>query len=291
MGEIRQLVPGDEGLVEEFLLAWPETSLLVLSNLRQSGLAPGKTAYHGLYLGAFEEGRLTGFAALFWNGMLFIRAERFAADLACRLANMNDTQLAGLNGPPRQVAEVKAALGIPKHIITFESQLDVMTVELGRVVRPPILDEVTIRPRRARSSELDLVANWLAQFKLEVEHARESNELYGQALEAAHRLRRSRRLFVLERAGQLVACCGFSGVFENKVRLGYVWTPPGLRSCGYARAVVAGALELARREGYEEACLIADDPAALKAYIALGFRTIGKDCLLLIDREKQRLSA
>ena len=166
-----------------------------------------------------------------------------------------------------------------------------MALDLDELRVPDVLENSMIRARRARSSELDLVANWLARFSVEVEGLPDSPALYGKSYESALRFRREKRLFVLERAGQLVASCVFSAVYGDMVRVGYVWTPPGLRNSGYARAVVAGALLRARAEGANRACLIANDPAALRAYLGLGFQSIDRETLVHFDGEVTRLTA
>lgn len=67
------------------------------------------------------------------------------------------------------------------------------------------------------------------------------------------------------------------------MQLGNVWTPPEFRSRGYGRAVVAGALAQAKRDGASLAVLFTpeDNAAALTAYAALGFSPVGDYAMLL----------
>src|SRR3546814_5637873 len=77
------------------------------------------------------------------------------------------------------------------------------------------------------------------------------------------------------------------------VQIGNVWTPPELRGRGYARAVVAGALQYARRRGVADAILFTgdDNHAAQQAYVALGFTRIGDYAILLFaDRSEEHTS-
>ncbi len=101
-------------------------------------------------------------------------------------------------------------------------------------------------------------------------------------LETVQRRRRERALWVLERRGQLVACCGFSARYRERVQVGPVWVPPGLRNAGYARAVVASALAKAQAGGARRAVLLGDDPAAKRAYLALGFERVGARALAFV---------
>lgn len=66
------------------------------------------------------------------------------------------------------------------------------------------------------------------------------------------------------------------------VQVGGVYTPPALRSRGYARCAVAGSLLAARAEGAERAILFTNNPAAVRAYEALGFARIGEYALVLL---------
>jgi len=291
MLEIRDLKVGDEAAVEGFLEQWSESSLLVLSNLRQVGLKPGSGCYHGYYCGAFQDGRLIGVAVHFWNGMLFVRTEDEAGALAVRAVSSSRFPIAGILGPSAQVAEARSALGLEKAEVSFEGSMDIMALDLNEISVPDVLENSLIKARRARSSELDLVANWLTRFSVEVEGIADSPALYGKSYESAQRFRREKRLFVLERGGQIVASCVFSAVYGDIVRVGYVWTPPGLRNSGYASGVVAGALLAARAEGANRACLIANDPAALRSYLGLGFQRIDRETLVHFNEEMTRLTA
>ncbi|MEZ4613991.1 MAG: hypothetical protein R2867_00555 [Caldilineaceae bacterium] len=58
MPTIRQLHPGDETTLERFLLAHLDSSMFLLSNLRNAGLADTGERYSGSYVAAFEGMRL-----------------------------------------------------------------------------------------------------------------------------------------------------------------------------------------------------------------------------------------
>lgn len=59
--------------------------------------------------------------------------------------------------------------------------------------------------------------------------------------------------------------------------VGGVWTPPALRGRGYARAVVAASLLIAREQGVTRAIVFTgeDNIPAQRAYVTLGFRRVG----------------
>jgi predicted GNAT family acetyltransferase len=83
-------------------------------------------------------------------------------------------------------------------------------------------------------------------------------------------------LFILEGPGPL-SCCSFNARLPDMVQIGNVWTPPALRGNGYARAVVAGALEIAKNSGISAAVLSTGrkNIAAQAAYRSIGFELVG----------------
>lgn len=295
MLEVRELREEDAEAVEAFLAPQADGYLHMLSNLARVGLAPGEQPYQGRYVGAFDAGRLTGVAALFWFGVLTLCAPEETATLAVRAVGPRASTMTGFYGPSDQVARAMEVLGVDSGMLGSTAALDLMALDLDRLVRPALLDDGDLRTRLVRSSEVDLVANWFCRFEVEVFGREESSQLHGEMLETVQRRRRERALWVLERRGQLVACCGFSARYGERVQVGPVWVPPGLRNAGYARAVVAGALLKAQAEGTRRAVLLGDDPAAKRAYLALGFERAGERVLAFLDRamfgEQRRLTA
>ncbi len=67
----------------------------------------------------------------------------------------------------------------------------------------------------------------------------------------------------------------FNAALPAIVQVGGVYTPPDFRGQGYARRAVALHLEQAREAGVREAILFAANPAASRAYEAIGFTQIG----------------
>jgi len=63
--------------------------------------------------------------------------------------------------------------------------------------------------------------------------------------------------------------------------VGGVYTPPGQRGQGVARRVLAGHLAELREAGVRRAVLFSSDPAARRAYEAIGFQRCGSYALVL----------
>lgn len=73
---IRELAPGDEDQLEEFLTHHSETSMFLRSNLKKSGLKYQDHPYHGSYFASFTaDNHINGVLAHFWNGNLMMQVE------------------------------------------------------------------------------------------------------------------------------------------------------------------------------------------------------------------------
>jgi len=83
--------------------------------------------------------------------------------------------------------------------------------------------------------------------------------------------------WVLEVEGALVAYTGFNARLPDMVQVGGVYTPPELRGRGYARCVVAGALQSALSTGASRAVLFTPESnlPARCAYESVGFEVVG----------------
>jgi predicted GNAT family acetyltransferase len=66
--------------------------------------------------------------------------------------------------------------------------------------------------------------------------------------------------------------------------VGPVWTPPEHRNKGYARLLLAYTLYQEKLKGTKQAILFTDNPAAIKAYLAIGFEKIGNYRLALLEK-------
>ena len=83
-----------------------------------------------------------------------------------------------------------------------------------------------------------------------------------------------------------VSCCSFNARLPDMVQIGGVFTPSQHRQRGYARAVVAGALLEARRQGVAAAILFtgSGNEAAQRAYLGIGFEAVGDYAITLFAR-------
>ena len=86
---------------------------------------------------------------------------------------------------------------------------------------------------------------------------------------------------LIERDGVPVGMMALNATVPGWVQVGGVYTPPEQRRLGVAHRVVAGRLAELREEGVRQAVLFASDPAARRAYEAIGFHRSGSYALVL----------
>lgn len=274
--ELKTLSLGDEAALEAFLAPRAVDSMFLRSNARQAGLVDRGEPFQGTFVAAVEGGRVTAVAAHFWNGMLILQApDPETREAVARAAiTRSGREVKGLTGPWEQVDSVRKALGLESREASLDSREDLFTLLLADLRVPELLASGRVLCRRPRADELELVARWRLDF---------SREALGRdgGLDAARgevaRLQKLDSQWILLEGDRPVAYSAFNARLPDAVQIGGVWTPPELRSRGYARAVVAGSLLEARSAGASLAVLFTgeENVSARRAYEALGFRVVG----------------
>jgi uncharacterized protein len=123
------------------------------------------------------------------------------------------------------------------------------------------------RLRRATSSDLALVAEWLAQFAREVATGDPADPH-----EAAERAIARGQLYLWQ-GSRPVSMAAWTGATPNGRRLSYVFTPPAERRRGYAAACVARLSDTILSMGDSYCCLYADlaNPTSNDIYTRIGY--------------------
>ncbi|MBN2394197.1 MAG: GNAT family N-acetyltransferase [Anaerolineae bacterium] len=286
MVNIRQLHPGDEAILEAFLLPRLETSMFLIGNMRESGLEYDGERYTGDYVAAFEGDRMTAVMAHFWNGIVITQASVHLDALWRETLMASGRPLKGIIGLHEQVTAIKAVLELER----YERQLDqcekLYSLELAALRVPEALTTGQVRGRRAQNRDVDVLTRWRVGYEIETLGEEESEQLWARERAAAEHVVADGNTWILEAGGRPVATSAFNSRIAEAVQIGGVWTPPEFRRRGYARCAVAQSLLDARAEGAQIAILFTgeDNVPAQKAYTALGFRHIG-DYYLLMLRE------
>ena len=261
---IRILAPGDEAALENFLLQHADMSMFLRANSRSAGLADRGQPLQATYAAAFEGADIVAVAAHCWNGILLLQAPVRAREVASAALAASGRALKGYAGPTGQLRSA-GATNIEGETL-FALQLNALRV-------PPLLAKVTCR--RPREEELPLCVEWRRQYLLET-------GLSGDSQTDVALWHKRGAAWVLESGGALVAFSGFNARLPDMVQVGGVWTPPDLRGRGYARCAVAGSLLEVRSQGVQRAVLFTNNPAAIRAYQALGFAAVGEYGLALV---------
>ena len=273
---IRRIRASDAAAFEAFLAPLADSSLFLLANARKAGFEDAGRPFEGTYSGAFEGGRLRGVAAHFWNGVLAVQALSLLPEVVRHAAGASGRAVAGLTGPEKQVVAAREALGLSGRPAAVEKPEGLFALDLVDLAVPEALSSGRVRCRGPRPAELALLNRWRAAYRREVLGEPEGPEGDESAREDVGNLEASASHWVLEEGGVAVAYTAFNARLPEIVQVGGVWTPPQLRGRGYARCAVAGSLLTARSQGAGRAVLFTENPAAIRAYEAIGFRRIGE---------------
>ncbi|MBN1487016.1 MAG: GNAT family N-acetyltransferase [Anaerolineae bacterium] len=280
---MRKLLPGDEPALEAFLLPRIDTSMFLLGNMRTSGLVDHGQPYEGTYIAAFEEDKIVGVVGHFWNKSLIFQAPEHLDVLWREAVAASGRGIKGLIGPAEQVASVMDALSPieESNIQMYESEY-LYSLALQDLRVPELLQSGAVTGRRMAARDLETAVAWRISYAIETLGEEAGLPLYKRSRDTMQRSLDAGRMWVLESQGELVAMSGFNSAIKEAVQVGGVWTPPELRRRGYARCAVAVSLLDAREDGVEKAILFTgeDNVPAQTAYKALGFRLIGRYCLV-----------
>jgi RimJ/RimL family protein N-acetyltransferase len=270
--------------LEVFLQQRLQTSLFLLSNMRQAGLVDTGQRFEGTYAAAFEGEAIAGVVALFWNGSLIYQAPNYLPALQEAVRIATNRPIKTLLGPSNQVAAGLDALGASVRVHMDDPQV-LFSLRLADLAVPEPLRTGAVHARVLTAADTPVLAQWRAASRMESFLEPDTPELREEAQDSVERYLASQRQWVLEADGMLVSTCTFNAEIREVVQVGGVYTPPEARGRGYARSVVAAALLDARAEGAGDAILFTDDDnqAAQKAYRAIGFRPIGDYRIVLVQ--------
>lgn len=280
---IRILDNADQPAVEAFLRPRLESSMFLLSNSRTDGLEDHGRRLQGCYVGAFENGEMVGVVGHFRNGFVIPQAPRHLETLWRTAVAASGFPLRGLNGPAAQCFAVRDALAVPESNLHLNLSEKLYRLDLSHLVVPSLLADGTLTGRRIAGADLDVVTTWFVDYNVEALGAEEDQALRADCRIRARRSLEEQSTWIVSRGNEPVAMSSFNAMLAEAVQIGGVYTPPALRSRGYARAAVAQSLLDARAEGVETAILFTDvdHTAAHKSYTALGFEIIDDYAIIM----------
>jgi uncharacterized protein len=286
--DIRKLLSKDFEILDQFLIPYNDTSMFLRSNSRRGGfeLHFGQE-FSADYYGCFEGDELQGVMAFCWNGAILCQVPNplHIPIIFKVIQNLElDFQMNLILGPSNQVQILLSCLegkhkDIRKHV-SLDSLQTIYDLDLDKLVIPESLKEGKVFCRLAKLEDVPTLVAWREAYNL---------ELGFPALEREQEIAETiscigvKTVFVLEDQGKLVARSDFNAVLSDIVQIGGVWTPPDLRNQRYARAVIAGSLLEAKKNGVQRAVLFTGNPAGVRCYESLGFREKGKYHILVFD--------
>jgi RimJ/RimL family protein N-acetyltransferase len=259
--------------------------MFLRSNARAGGLVDRGEEYQATYVGAFDGGRLVAVAAQCWNGLVLVQAPVHLDRVVGAAVKHGGRPIQGISGDARQVIAAREALGLqdaPERVVEHDV---LFALDLRLLSVPPALAERRVRCRRATTDDLVLLGEWRAAYRLELLNAADGPGFRDESRSQVAALLDHGVGWVLTDGDTPVAYSAFNAWLPDVVQVGGVWTPPGLRSRGYGRCVVAGSLLDARAAGVERAILFTDKDnlPARRAYLALGFRVVGEYGFVIFD--------
>ena len=187
---------------------------------------------------------------------------------------LRDEPLPGVLGPKdaaaRFVAGWSDATGQAADLAVAER-----IFRLDHVIPPPRSPAGTWRV--AAPADRDLIADWVLAFMDEAVPD-DSPAGLDEMRAAVDRwiAGRYRRVYLWEAAGRVVSMVGAGGETPHGIRIGPVYTPPGERGRGYARALTAAVSQDQLDRGRRFCFLFTDlsNPASNKIYQQIGYRPV-----------------
>jgi GNAT superfamily N-acetyltransferase len=284
-GPIRILGSADRDALEQFLQLHADSSMFLRANARNGGLVDHGERYQGTYAAAIDGDRIAAVAAHWWNSLVSVQAPVHGPDVVRAAVRASGRAVTGINGPWAHAVAAREALGLGAAPMRSESREVLCALALDGLLVPETLASGRVRCRRPDAGDMTVLAAWRATYRVELEGYPDGPELRASARQDVLSLNAEGRDFVLVDGAdsrRLLAYSAFNAVLPDVVQVGGVFTPPDLRSRGYARAVVAGSLILARARAVERAILFTGEVnvAARRAYETIGFRRVGDYGLL-----------
>lgn len=278
--DLRILTPDDAPAMEAYLQPRADSSVFLRSNALHHGLAEGTHRLSGTYAGAFEGEVMRGVCGFFRVGNVIFQAP---PDLATDLARLA-IQAAGrpvhwLIGPPEQVDAALDGLGCSEAPTSLVTEEILYALALDELRVPAALAHGDLSCRLATAEDVRPLTPWALDYLRETLAADEDDPEMESGPDPAALMRRidEDQLFVLQEGDQPVAMTGFNAELPDTVQVGGVYTPPALRSRGYAKAAVAGSLLERRARGATRSILFTaeENLPAQRAYVALGYEPVG----------------
>lgn len=282
---IRLLKSQDTNVLEEYLASHKAECMFICSNLKAAGIEYRGLDFEGEYFGYFNTNdQMLGVIVHYWNGnvMMHARDNDVLEKLVLHLKKNISRPVAGILGPNIQAEHVINKLGLSGRKFGINSNEGLYEINLGALNEFNIPSNMKIIS--AQDVSKDILIKWMKNYAIEALGALDDEALEKQVEEHWNLRLKKNDAWVLLLDGTPVALSAFNARLSDMVQVGPVWTPPEYRNKGFARLLLAFCLHQEKLKGTKQAILFTDNPAAIKAYLAIGFKKIGNYRLALLEK-------
>lgn len=284
---IRKLNNKDQRSLDQFLVDYIESCMFIRSNMKRAGLEYQDGNYYGEYFGTLDESEnFIGVIVLYWNGNIMMQApDRGVLDALIEHFQKNISRpIKGILGPDDQAEFVIQKLGLSSEKYLMNDQDGLYVVDLKELVKPQIFNFTHSEIVPLNEIDPEIVKKWIRAFMIEALQEEDAPNLDDKVEKRTTRTLKEKTFSALLFDEEPVAISGYNATLKEAVQIGSVYTPPEYRNRGFARALLYLSLKQAQAHGVEKAVLFANDPAAVKAYEAIGFKRIGTYRLSLLKK-------
>ncbi|KTD37356.1 GNAT family acetyltransferase [Legionella moravica] len=285
MIEIKKLDESHIYELSSYLNHYQETTMFIRNNLYHSGISFQNTPFHGDYYGSFENNKINGVLAHYWNGNVMMQTEHFSAlsALVEEFELKRTRPIAGILGEDTQADFVIDKLKLEESLFAINYQEKLFLLNLNKMTIPQAIHSYSCALKPVQDCDLDIIKKWLIAYDIEALGEDADNPALEQSvIDEIQDSQISRNRWVLFVNNAPVSLCGFNADLPDIVQIGPVYTPPSLRNKGFARIAVYLCLKQAAHREVKKAVLFTNEPSAIGAYQSLGFHEIGRYRLALL---------
>lgn len=278
---IKLLNAADTISLETYLNPYKSECMFIYSNFKEAGIEYRGEHYQGQYFGSYDHlGRINGVIAHYWNGNIIIHAyDELTIEKLVEYLKNNATRLMnGILGPNAQAECLIQNLELSKEHFSINRSEGLYEMILDDVDTLNIPNDYSVV--RADEIPKEVLIEWMKSYDIEALNITDSKTTEE---EVEFRLKKGDS-WILQLNDIPVSLSSFNARLDDMVQVGPVWTPPEYRNNGFARILLAYTLIQERQRGVKKAILFTDLPAAIKAYIAIGFKKIGDYRLALLQQ-------
>lgn len=282
---IRLLKSQDAKVLEEYLAPHKAECMFICSNLKAAGIDYKGIDFEGEYFGYFNTNdQLQGVIVHYWNGnvMMHTRDHDVLENLILHLKKNISRPIAGILGPNIQAEHVIKKLGLSGRKFGINSNEGLYEINLEALNELHMLENMKVVS--AQDVPKSILIEWMKSYDIEALGVPDSSDIDAKIEEDLNRRLKHNDSWVLLLDETPIALSAFNARLTDMVQVGPVWTPPEHRNKGYARLLLAYTLYQEKLKGTKQAILFTDNPAAIKAYLAIGFKKIGNYRLALLEK-------